>query len=180
MICSVLYTRGAPAWIGCTRGQAASVEDEEWVWYGLGMRVQDTGLWPAAIFWPEEGGHIQGDYIFQLCFVVFQVSEHLTDPMMTMITHLTYQRDQLFRLLRSKDKEISDLKSQGIQTSRSERNYVPSQFCKLYHFLERNYDLIFSQFCYSSLKSNLFSLTNILSVIFLISFVIIYAVVTME
>lgn len=46
------------------------------------------------------------------------VCEHFAVPLMTMVSHLTHQRDQLICLLKSKDKEIFDLKSQGIKTSR--------------------------------------------------------------
>ena len=48
-----------------------------------------------------------------------QVSGHLIQPLVTMVNELHRQQDELFKLLANKDKEIGDLKSQGVRVSRS-------------------------------------------------------------
>lgn len=48
-----------------------------------------------------------------------QVSGHLIQPLVTMVKELHRQQDELFKLLANKDKEIGDLKSQGVRVSRS-------------------------------------------------------------
>ncbi|KAK2138807.1 hypothetical protein NP493_7111g00000 [Ridgeia piscesae] len=46
------------------------------------------------------------------------VSGHLVQPLVTMVTELHRQQEELYRLLTNKDKEIGDLKSQGVRVSR--------------------------------------------------------------
>jgi len=49
-----------------------------------------------------------------------QVRHHLTEPLMTMVSNLNWQKQELIALLKSKDREIADLKAQGVGVSRSE------------------------------------------------------------
>ena len=54
---------------------------------------------------------------------MFQIQHHLTEPLMAMVSELNWQKQELITLLRNKDREIADLKAQGINVSRSELLY---------------------------------------------------------
>jgi len=55
-----------------------------------------------------------------LFLVTFQIRHHLTEPLMAMVSELSRQKHELVALLTKKDREIADLKAQGINVSRSE------------------------------------------------------------
>jgi uncharacterized membrane protein YoaK (UPF0700 family) len=48
-----------------------------------------------------------------------QVSEHLIIPLLTMTGELNRRQQELYKQLKNKDKEIDDLKAQGVKVSRS-------------------------------------------------------------
>jgi len=55
-----------------------------------------------------------------LCFTMFQIRHHLIEPLMAMVSELNWQKQELITLMRNKDREIADLKAQGVSVSRSE------------------------------------------------------------
>jgi len=53
-------------------------------------------------------------------FITLQIRHHLTEPLMAIVSELNRQKNDLVTLLKSKDREIADLKAQGVSVSRSE------------------------------------------------------------
>ena len=49
-----------------------------------------------------------------------QARDHLTVPLLAMVSELLRQQKELMTIIVAKDKEIDDYKSQGVRTSRSE------------------------------------------------------------
>lgn len=54
-------------------------------------------------------------------FLLFKVADHLTLPLLGMVGELKRRQGELNKLLKNKDKEIEDLKSQGIRVTRSKK-----------------------------------------------------------
>ena len=50
---------------------------------------------------------------------VLQVCEHMTHPLMGMVSELMRRQSELVHLLQRKDKEIDDYKAQGAKVTRS-------------------------------------------------------------
>lgn len=52
------------------------------------------------------------------------IRHHLTEPLMAMVCELNWQKQELITLLKNKDREIVDLKAQGISVSRKKLETV--------------------------------------------------------
>ena len=61
-----------------------------------------------------------------------QVSEHLTLPLLTMVSEYQRREQELFKMLAAKDKELDDIRVQGGKTSRRKYTSFFVFFLKIY------------------------------------------------